>query len=142
MRFATAAILGLAFAANGVFMLAVPRLWYGTVPGVADTGPFNPHFIRDIGCAYVVAGGALLGFALDIRFRAAALAGAAFLALHAALHVWDADAGRESLDHLVGDLPPVFIAPALALWLVWPCSRKNEEMDYAQMVDRTADRRL
>ena len=142
MRFATAAILGLAFAANGVFMLAVPRLWYGTVPGVADTGPFNPHFVRDIGCAYVVAGGALLGFALDIRFRAAALAGAAFLALHAALHVWDAAAGRESLDHLVGDLLPVFIAPALALWLVWPRSRKNEEMDYAQMVDRTADRRL
>ena len=33
------------------------------IPGVAATGPANPHFIRDIGCAYLVTALALLWFA-------------------------------------------------------------------------------
>lgn len=142
MRRILAVFLGLGFAVNGATMLLAPLLWYGGVPGVADTGSFNPHFVRDIGCAYLVSGAALTGFALDRRFRGAALAGAAFLALHAAVHLWDAAAARESLDHLIGDLPAVFIAPALALWLACPRSRDHKEMDYVQMADRTADRRL
>lgn len=135
MRVALAALLGLALAANGVLMLAAPNFWYGAVPGVVDTGPFNPHFVRDVGCAYLVAGGALAAFAWDARARAAALAGSVFLALHAAVHLSDAAAGRESLDHLVHDLPAVFAAPALALWLAWPRSRIRKEMSYADMVD-------
>ena len=142
MRHLLAVFLGLGFAANGAAMLLVPLLWYAGIPGVADTGPFNPHFVRDIGCAYFVSGTALIGFALDRRFGGAALAGAAFLALHAAVHLWDAAAGRESLDHLIWDLPAVFIAPALALWVAWPRSRNHKEINYAQMADRTADRRL
>src|SRR5262249_36111916 len=55
MRGLVASILGLGLAANGLTMLAVPVNWYAMVPGVADTGPFNPHFVRDIGVAYVVA---------------------------------------------------------------------------------------
>src|SRR5688572_21425144 len=35
--------------ANGLFMLVAPEPWYNLVPGVTDTGPFNQHFIRDIG---------------------------------------------------------------------------------------------
>jgi hypothetical protein len=42
-------------AGNGVFMLAWPAVWYGLTPGVAETGPFNPHFARDVGGAYLVA---------------------------------------------------------------------------------------
>ena len=40
-------------------MLAAGPLWYETVPGVPDTGPFNPHFVQDIGVAFLVAGLAL-----------------------------------------------------------------------------------
>jgi hypothetical protein len=54
----SAVMLGLVLAANGLAMLYDPAGWYGVVPGVPDTGPLNAHFVRDIGCTYVVAGGA------------------------------------------------------------------------------------
>lgn len=113
-------IVGLGLIANGLTMLAVPEAWYALVPGVPQTGPLNPHFVRDIGAAYVVAGGALVWFAIDRAARPAAVAGAAFLAIHAAIHVWDAAAGREHAHQLLVDLPAVFLPPALAIWIAWP----------------------
>lgn len=88
MRVVIAAMLGLGLAANGLVMLGAPAHWYATVPGVVDTGSFNAHFIRDIGAAYFVAGVALAWSALAPEKRAAAQAGAAFLAMHALVHVW------------------------------------------------------
>jgi hypothetical protein len=120
LRTTLAWILGIGLAINGLAMLGAPEAWYGAVPGVPATGPFNPHFVRDVGCAYLMAGGALVWFALRASALPAAQAGAAFLALHALVHLWDAAAGREHLDHLLMDLPTVFLAPALAIWLVWP----------------------
>ncbi|MEO8115730.1 MAG: hypothetical protein ABI655_15180, partial [Phenylobacterium sp.] len=52
-----AGALGLLLAANGLYMLFAPAPWYGAVPGVPSTGPFNPHFVRDIGAAYLTAAG-------------------------------------------------------------------------------------
>jgi hypothetical protein len=46
-----AAILGLGLAANALAMLGASVWWYGAVPGVPATGPYNPHFIHDIGMA-------------------------------------------------------------------------------------------
>ena len=122
-------IVGLGLIANGLTMLAVPEAWYALVPGVPQTGPLNPHFVRDIGAAYLVAGGTLVWFAIDRAARPAALAGAAFLAIHAAIHVWDAAAGREHAHQLLADLPAVFLPPALAIWIAWPpasLARKKE----------------
>ena len=56
MRGAVAWILGIALAANGFVMLGAPAAWYAAVPGVAATGPFNAHFIRDVGVAYETGG--------------------------------------------------------------------------------------
>ncbi len=120
MRVAVAWIVGLGLLANGLTMLAVPQSWYGLVPGVTQTGPFNPHFVRDIGAAYLVAGGALAWFAIDRGARPAAQAAAAFLALHGLVHLWDAAAGREHAHQLLIDLPTVFVPPALAIWIAWP----------------------
>lgn len=134
--------LDLALIANGAVMLALPAWWYGIVPGVADTGPFNPHFIRDIGAAYVVAGGGLVWFLLDQAARPAALLGCAFLSLHALIHLWDWAAGRESLLHLARDVPTV-IVPGL---LIFPLARRrtstSRENRYAELADAAADRRL
>lgn len=44
-----AVLFGVALAANGIFMLVAPENWYFAVPGVTSTGPFNQHFLRDIG---------------------------------------------------------------------------------------------
>jgi uncharacterized protein YjeT (DUF2065 family) len=96
MRAALIWTVNLVLVVNGGAMLVFPETWFGLIPSVADTGPFNPHFVRDVGSAYLVAGGGLIWFWLDKRARPAAVAGAAFLALHALVHVWDAAAGRES----------------------------------------------
>ena len=50
---ALAAILGVL---NGLAMLFAGRRWYETLPGVIETGPYNPHFVQDIGAAFLVAG--------------------------------------------------------------------------------------
>jgi hypothetical protein len=55
-----AVLFGVALAANGIFMLVAPETWYFTVPGVTSTGPFNQHFLRDIGLIFLFLGGALL----------------------------------------------------------------------------------
>ncbi len=117
MRHALTVLLALILAANGLLMLIAPEPWYHLIPGVSSTGPFNPHFVRDIGCAYLVCGGAFFWMARDAQARPAALIAAIFLLLHALTHVWDGLAGRESIEHLISDIPGVFVLPALALWL-------------------------
>ena len=45
-------LLGAAMLGNALWMLAGPMHWYTELPAaVPDTGPFNAHFVRDIGCA-------------------------------------------------------------------------------------------
>jgi hypothetical protein len=121
MRGTAALILGIGMAANGLIMLAVPSTWYAIVPGVAEAGPFNAHFIRDIGVAYLVFGAALSWFALERIAQPAVLAAAAFLALHAL--VWDAAAGREHAHQLLLDVPTIFFPPVLAFWITLAPSR-------------------
>jgi hypothetical protein len=55
-----AVLLGVAAIANGIYMLASPESWYFAVPGVTTTGPFNQHFVRDIGLIFLFLGGAFL----------------------------------------------------------------------------------
>lgn len=62
----------------------------------------------------------------DTQARAATQLATIFLTLHALTHIWDGLAGRESLDHLVGDIPGVFVLPALALWLTWTQPRSGQ----------------
>src|SRR5262249_25524039 len=84
------------------------------VPGVSETGALNHHFIRDLGAVYIVAGVALPRFALDTAARPAAQAGAAFLVMHAIVHLWDAAAGREHVHALLVEVPDVFLPAILA----------------------------
>lgn len=135
-------VFGLALAANGLFMLAVPAPWYALVPGVADTGPLNVHFICDIGAAYLVAGGGVIAFLRDRRARPAALAACAFLTLHALVHLGEAAAGRESLLQLARDLPLVIVPGPLLFLLLRRRPPSKKETRYAEMADAAADRRV
>ena len=119
MRCFVAWILGLGLAANGLAMLAVPGAWYAAIPGVPDTGPFNPHFVRDIGAAYLIAGTAFVALALSAKARPAASAAAGFLVLHALVHLFDLAAGREHAHALFAELPTIYLPALLALWLAW-----------------------
>ena len=114
-----AAALALVMGGSGLAMLAAGAWWYGAVPGVPETGPFNPHFVKDIGAAYLVVGVAFawLGVSPTAAVRGAALAGAAFLLLHAGVHLSEAIGDPHSLDHLIRDFPGVLLPALLAVWL-------------------------
>jgi hypothetical protein len=129
MRRAIALLLAIVTAGNGLVMLAAGPLWYGAVPGVIETGPFNAHFVKDIGAAYLVAG---LGLAwlglrpLEAAARGAAMAGALFLVLHAGIHLVEAIGNPAGLADLARDFPGVILPAILAAWVAWPTSRKLE----------------
>ena len=128
MRRALTWLLGFGLGTNGLWMLIRPENWYYTIPGVVGTGPSNLHFIRDIGCAYLVAGASLFWLANRPRQAwPAALAGGVFLALHALVHLWDTAAGRESSHQLLVDLPAVVLPAFLVLWLVWMARRDSKK---------------
>ena len=97
-------------------MLADPVHWYYTIPaGVPDFGPLNEHFVRDVGCIYLLMGAALVWAAFRPALRSAACVGAAgFCLLHAAVHVLDTMRGLVGAEHWWIDFPGVY-APALIL---------------------------
>jgi hypothetical protein len=145
MRIALLWIIGLLQLAVAGLMLFGPQAFYDLVAGVNETGPFNAHFVRDVGAAFLVAGGGLLWYARDVRGRPAALAGAGFLALHALIHLWDGLVGRERPVHLVHDLPLLFGVAALALCLA--CPRRSADLivkgnDNAEMAAAPEARRV
>ena len=113
-----AGLLGATGALNGAFMLIDGARWYDTVPGLAHTGPYNPHFVADIGAAYLVAGLALIARAWRPRYWPAAIAGAAFMVAHAMIHMLDLTferSGNPSVDIFLVILPSL-----LALWSALP----------------------
>lgn len=118
-----AALLGLSGAANGVFMLTAPTLWYDSVPGLPHTGPFNPHFVMDIGVAYLVASAALIARAWRPRYWPAAVAGAAFMLGHAAIHV--ADVVTERTGNAGVDVWLVIAPALLAAWAASPAKSER-----------------
>jgi peptidoglycan/LPS O-acetylase OafA/YrhL len=118
MRRSIAAALAVLTVLNGSMMLLAGPAWYASVPGASETGPYNPHFVQDIGAAFLVAGLALAARAWQPRYWPAAVAGAGFLAAHALLHLVMILSGH---DHYAGfDLIAVVLPPALALHSAFP----------------------
>ena len=115
-------IIGVLNVANGLWMLFAPQHWYLNLPaGVPDTGPFNGHFVRDIGCAFTTIGAAFCAAAArPVHRRAVVMAAALFLALHAAVHVADMLSGRLHHGHWLIDLPGVFLPAILIAVLCLP----------------------
>jgi hypothetical protein len=113
-----AAIIAIPTLANGLAMLFAGSFWYQSVPGVTDTGSFNPHFVQDIGIAFLAAGLALAARAWRPRYWPAAVAGAGFLAAHALLHILMIIGGHDH--HAVFNLFAVVLPSAVALYSAFP----------------------
>ena len=114
-------------AANAAWMLIDPGAWYRELPAaVPDTGPYNEHFVRDIGCAFATVALALGWAAFRPRWRVPLVAIAAvFLVAHAALHVFDTLRGFLDGDHWALDLPGVYAPAALLAVLAWAAFRSD-----------------
>ena len=110
--------LGLGQAANGVVMLAAGQRWYESVPGVTMTGPYNPHFVADVGAAYFAAGLAVAARGWRPAFWPAAVAGSAFFVLHALIHV--AGLAQGHTHDAASDIALVIVPSIISLWVSFP----------------------
>jgi len=108
--------------ANGLWMLVAPYSWYMDLPAsVPDTGPFNPHFVRDLGVTFVVLGAGFGWSANNLhRCYPVVLGLTAWFVGHAGLHVADIFSGRLPHAHWGIDLPAVFLPAMLLLTLSLP----------------------
>lgn len=118
MRRTIAAILAVSNVANGLAMLFAGSFWYQNVPGASETGPFNSHFVQDIGMAFLAAGLALAARAWRPSYWPAAVAGSAFLAAHGLIHLADIVGGHDH--HTAFDLFAVIVPSTLALYCALP----------------------
>jgi peptidoglycan/LPS O-acetylase OafA/YrhL len=125
MKRALASLVGLVSAINGLLMLLDGEGWYGRIPGVPETGPYNAHFVEDIGIAFLVAGLALVAAAWRPRYWPASAAAAAFLAGHALLHLAGLFTGHSH--HAGFDLMAIILPAALAVYAAIP----SQEIDHA-----------
>jgi hypothetical protein len=118
MRRSIAAVVAALSVLNGSMMLLAGPTWYASVPGASETGPYNPHFVQDIGAAFLVAGLALAARAWRPRYWPAAVAGAGFLAAHALIHLVAITTGHNH--HAAFDLVAIVLPSALALYSAFP----------------------
>ncbi|MFZ5784302.1 MAG: hypothetical protein ACOY4R_29250 [Pseudomonadota bacterium] len=115
--------LGIAAEANGILMLVAPEAWYVAVPGVTTTGPFNQHFVRDIGLVFLFIGAAFLAGAALPRWRLALWAAPTlWLCGHALFHFWEVAVGICGPSAIVRDFPavtlPALLGAVLTVWAV------------------------
>ena len=120
-------IASIASLINGAWMLLFPLSWYMEFPAdVSHTGPFNPHFVRDLGVVYLVVALAFGWSALHLeRSRPVHLALTVFFVGHALIHLADILAGRLPHSHWLIDLPGVFAPALIMLITAMPSVRKR-----------------
>jgi hypothetical protein len=116
IRRMAAGLLGGLHAFNGLFMLVDGQRWYRVTPGAASTGPFNAHFVADVGVAFIAAGFGLLVRSWRTRYWSAAVAGCAFLIFHALIHIVDFARNPHDLMSTVW----ITVLAVLALWAAVP----------------------
>jgi hypothetical protein len=121
-----AAVMGLGAIGNGLFMLAAPEHWYFAVPGVTTTGPFNQHFIRDIGLIFLLVGASFLAGAANKRFRVLLWSvPTLWLCGHALFHLWEVAAGISGHSAMARDFPAVTLPAIIGLLLTfWAIGQK------------------
>jgi alkylhydroperoxidase family enzyme len=121
-----ARLLAALLAANAAYMLFAAETWYRSVPGVAATGPFNHHFVGDVGIAYLAAAVALFAGSLNpARLSSLALPAAIFLAGHAVLHLAGYGIHAEGGGTWLTDAYAIYLPALLALWLAFPPPAKG-----------------
>ena len=119
IRRIAAGLLGTVSAGNGLYMLLDGERWFTLTPGAASTGPFNAHFVADVGVAFIAAGLGLLARSWRNRYWPAAAAGSAFLVFHALIHIVSFARHHDELAATIW----IAVLAALALWAALPAER-------------------
>ena len=121
-------VLGLFHAASGLAMLALPRQWAMTVVHDASPTHLEFHFIADIGMAFLASGAALAWSARrGASFAPWAIAGAAWPALHALIHLreWTMMGLPATTADLLNEGIGVILVGAAGVVLAWLRQRQG-----------------
>jgi len=109
-------LVGIISILNGAAKYFMPGDWFVGVPGVAETGPFNVHFVRDVGAAYVTTGTAVI---LAAQLRPARLpllvVASVFSVGHAGRHVIEWVTVEATHHHWQADATGVVLPAAIVL---------------------------
>lgn len=105
--------------ANSIWMILFPFNWYTYVPAnVPDFGPYNQHFVRDFGCAFLLVGvGLIVGVQWPAYRSASILFALGFYALHALTHIFDTLMGTVGHHHWLVDFPTTYLPAILLSWI-------------------------
>ena len=110
--------LGGVWLLTGIVIFADPMSFYEIVPGLKLMGPFNMHFIRDVGLAFIASGGALV-WGTHVSAQRLVYAALAWPSLHALFHIQIWSHRGFPLDGIFAfDLAAVIGPPLLALLAV------------------------
>lgn len=122
---AVALLLGFVMLVNATWQLAAPQGWYWAIPGVPDRGPFNQHFVRDLGIIYTLTGiGLILGALRPLQRFGYWWAPTAWLAGHALFHFWEVLVGICGPASLAQDFGGVTL-PALTALVLLAYARRD-----------------
>ncbi|CAF1173594.1 unnamed protein product [Adineta steineri] len=113
-------IIGLINILSAIWMLIAPKHWYYNLPAyVPESGPLNIHFIRDIGCIFLLLGcGLWIGGFFLIEFRLPLFTmNTSFYILHMFVHIHEIVSGRLRLGIFWTDLPGVYFPAILTFAL-------------------------
>jgi len=115
--------------ANGVWMLGNPAHWYIHLPAnVPGTGPLNEHFVRDIGCIFLLMGIVLAIAVFRRRWRLPAmLLTTAFYGEHALVHLYDSARHLFPPGQWKYDLLPVYATTALLVAVTFALFRAERD---------------
>ncbi len=116
-------VLAAFYAVNGAIMILAPGWWYGATPGVSGTGPYNSHFVVDVGIAFTVSGLMIAWGASGAGWRLI-LAGAAFPVGHALFHLAGM-LGGHSHGPLLVEIFGVAVPAAFTVWVAWAFRAKE-----------------
>ena len=121
-------VLGLFHAANGFVMLVWPRMWLGSV--VHEHAPIHLefHFVADIGMAFLASGVSLAWSARrGASYAPWAIAGAAWPALHALIHVreWLSMGPPAAMGDMLNEGIGVILVGVAGLVLAWLRQREG-----------------
>jgi hypothetical protein len=114
-----ALLLGFIMLVNGTWQLVAPEGWYWAIPGVPDRGPFNQHFVRDIGIVYSLTGiGLIMGAVQPAQRFGYWWAPTLWLVGHALFHVWEVLVGICGPASLIQDFAGVMLPALITLALL------------------------
>ena len=115
-------LMALSCAISGIWMLVSPIGWYHSFPAaIPDTGPLNPHFIRDIGVTFsIIAATLSWGASRRQPIWSLHFVLMSFFVGHALLHIADLITARLPPSHWLLDSVSVFLPAVVMITLALP----------------------